>query len=101
MQPSHRTWGSEGAFGYWRYRYAWRYGLVGLVLGLAIIVLAIRGHWADVGWPLATSGFRSFVACTRGPTRPWSCSATPRDRSTGSASGCSRRWPAQPANSDG
>jgi hypothetical protein len=68
MQPSHRTWGSEGAFGHWRYRYAWRYGLVGLVLGLAIIVLAIRGHWADVGWPLGTSGFRSFVARTRGPT---------------------------------
>ena len=52
MQPHHRNWASEGTVGRWRYRYDLRYGLVGLVLGLAIMVLAARGHWADVGWPL-------------------------------------------------
>jgi hypothetical protein len=44
-----------------------------------------------------TGGFRSFVAVVREPTRPWSCSATPPDRSAGWACACSRRWPAAPA----
>jgi hypothetical protein len=37
--------------------------LVGLVLGLAIIVVSIRGHWADVGWPLGAivAGSSGFV----------------------------------------
>jgi hypothetical protein len=63
MHSSRATWGSEGSFGHWRYRYDWRYGLVGLVLGLAIIVLAVRGHWADVGWPLGTivAGGSGFI----------------------------------------
>lgn len=63
MQSSHSSWGSEGTVGHWHYRYDWRYGLVGLVLGLAIIVLSVRGHWADVGWPLGTivAGSSGFV----------------------------------------
>lgn len=63
MQPRRTNWLSEGTFGHWRYRYDWRYGLVGLVLGLAIIVLSIRGHWADVGWPLGAivAGSIGFV----------------------------------------
>ena len=73
MEPSRTTWGSEGTFGRWRYHYDWRYGLVGLVLGLAIIVLAIRGHWAEVGWPLGTivAGSSGFIwqRATPGETR--------------------------------
>jgi hypothetical protein len=63
MQPSRTTWGSEGSFGHWRYRYDWRYGLVGLALGLAIIVLAMRGHWLDAGLPLGTivAGSSGFI----------------------------------------
>ena len=63
MQPSRTTWGSEGTVGRWQYRYDWRYGLVGLVLGLAIIVLGVHGHWADVGWPLGSivAGISGFV----------------------------------------
>lgn len=63
MQLSHTTCGSEGTFGRWQYRYDWRHGLMGLVLSLAIIVLSIRGHWADVGWPLGTivAGSSGFV----------------------------------------
>ena len=57
----------------WRSHYDWRYGLVGLVLGLAIIVLAIRGHWAEVGWPLGTivAGSSGFIwqRATPGETR--------------------------------
>jgi hypothetical protein len=73
MQPSHTNWASEGTVGHWRYRYDWRYGLVGLVLGLAIVVLAIRGHWAEVGWPLGTivAGSSGFIwrRATPGGTR--------------------------------
>jgi hypothetical protein len=43
---------------------------VGLVLGLAIIVLSVRGHWADVGWPLGAivAGSSGFVWRRRRPT---------------------------------
>jgi hypothetical protein len=70
MQPPHTNWASEGTVGRWRYRYDLRYGLVGLVLGLAIIVLAIRGHWADLGWPLGTvvAGSSGFVWSRATPT---------------------------------
>lgn len=70
MQPRRTNWMSEGTFGRWRYRYDWRYGLVGLMLGLAIIVLSARGHWADVGWPLGAivAGSSGFVWRRRRPT---------------------------------
>ena len=63
MQHHHNIWASEGTFGRWRYRYDWRYGLVGLVLGIGIIVLAIRGQWAEVGWPLGSivAGSSGFI----------------------------------------
>jgi hypothetical protein len=63
MHPSRSSWGSEGTVGRWRYRYDWGYGLVGLVLGLAIMVLSARGHWADLGWPLGAivAGSSGFV----------------------------------------
>jgi hypothetical protein len=70
MQPPHTNWASEGTVGRWRWRYDLRYGLVGLALGLAIIVLAIRGDWADVGWPLGTfvAGSSGFVWSRARPT---------------------------------
>ena len=70
MQPPRTNWASEGTFGRWRYRYDLRYGLVGLVLGMAIIVLAIRGQWADVGWPLGAivAGSSGFVWSRATPT---------------------------------
>ena len=70
MQFSRSTRGSEGTFGRWHSRYDWRYGLVGMVLGLAIIVLSVRGHWADVGWPLGAivAGSSGFVWRRRRPT---------------------------------
>jgi hypothetical protein len=63
MQHHHNIWASEGTFGRWRYRYDWRYGLVGLVLGIVIIVLAIRGQWAEAGWPLGSivAGSSGFI----------------------------------------
>jgi hypothetical protein len=72
MPPSRASWGSEGTVGRWRYRYDWRHGLVGLALGLAVIVLAARGHWADVGWPLGTivAGSSGFVWHRATPGEP-------------------------------
>jgi hypothetical protein len=94
---------------------------IGLVIGCAgllgeALARAAKHMEVGLGWMIAhppgaaspvlwhnggTSGVRSFVGAARKPAPPWSCSATPPDRSTGSACGSSRRCPAKPADGRG
>ena len=68
-------------------------------VGLGWMIAHPPGAASPVLWHNGgTSGVRSFVGAARKPAPPWSCSATPPDRSTGSACGSSRRCPAKPAN---
>jgi CubicO group peptidase (beta-lactamase class C family) len=66
-------------------------------VGLGWLIAHPPGAAGPVLWHNGgTSGFRSFAAVP-----PWWCSATPPARSTGSACGCSRPWPARPAKWSG
>ena len=67
MQHHHNIWASEGTFGRWQYRYDWRYGLVGLVLGLPSSCL-----------PSAAIGPRS--AGRSGPSWPAAAASSGRAR---------------------